>query len=163
MSRNPLCLVQWSIGESWFCNVISKTLKAVLCAHIVFLFPEQCIHQVIWEGALASHIASLLQWWKRSQGGNVTCSRLHSRSVFPDTFICPVLHPCPRTSRLQAEVPLCQTLRPGPRLIFRDGALVSRSPPCSVWSAATLRPGPPRVFPLWGSKDNVEGSKFQMG
>lgn len=33
----------------------------------------------------------------------MTCSRLHSKSVFPDTFICPELHPCPQTSQLQIK------------------------------------------------------------
>lgn len=151
--------------EYWRKLVLSHYLsntKAVLCAHIVFLLPEQCIHQVIGEGTLASHIASVLQREKLSQGGNKTCSRLHSKSVFPHALICPVLHPCPQTSQLQAEVPLCQALWPGPRLIFRGGALMSPSFPCSIWSATT-QPGPPAVFPFTGSKYYVETSKFQMG
>lgn len=163
MSRNPLHLVQWSIGESWFCNVISKRLEVVLCAHIVFLFPEQGMHQVFGEGALASCVASVLQWEKLIKEGTSLLKIAQQVRVFPDTFICPVLHLCPQTSQLGAKVPLCQTLWPGPRLIFRGGALVSPSSPCSVRRAAMLWPGPPAVFPFPGSKYYVESSKFQMG
>lgn len=48
--------------------VLFKTLKAVLCICVAFLFPEQSIHWVILEGALASLIASVLQWEKLSPG-----------------------------------------------------------------------------------------------
>lgn len=36
-------------GESWFCDVISKTLSAVLRAHVAVLIPEQYVYQVIWK------------------------------------------------------------------------------------------------------------------
>lgn len=74
-----LCLVRWVLEKAVL--VLFKTLKAVLCICVAFLFPQQSIHWVIWEGSLASLIASALQWEKLSPGGNVTCSRLHTVSI----------------------------------------------------------------------------------
>lgn len=126
MNRNPSYLVQWSIGESCFCNVISKTPKAALCTVSRAMYSPGNLGRTF----LASRIASLLQWEKLSQGGNKTGSRLHSKYfptlLFVQCCIRVLRHPSYKLrSRCVGPCGLAQD-------IFRGGALVFPNSPCSV-------------------------------